>query len=77
MSSFQVAVASDCIPQKKTTAKDLTLFPSPKAFLGVGNERVGPDSDAVRGRGERNVRRGVNCFGSLVGKHINIRSNGG
>lgn len=61
---------------QKTTAKDLTSL-LPRAFSGVGNERVGPDFDVVRGQGERNVRRGVNCFGSLLGKHINIRSNGG
>lgn len=58
------------------TSRALT-FSSPEALSVVGNERVGPYSDVVRGQGERNVRRGVNCFGSLLGKHINIRSNGG
>lgn len=63
---------------QNTTAKDQTFFFfSPPQGHSVGNERVGPDFDVVRGQGERNVRRGVNCFGSLLGKHINIRSNGG
>lgn len=66
--------------KQKTAAKDWTFFFffRPQGHSQErGNERVGPDFDVVRGQGERNVRRGVNCFGSLLGKHINVKSNGG